>query len=125
MYKKIELHEIPAFFIETEQESEVIRNAIDSFEKARSVYGYNKLTLLEKKQTRERFCKENKYKLAFENIIAMEIWKQGRTRVWLHERLVANGHPNLTYLSLCQRIVGYGLLTKALKKSIYELLSIH
>lgn len=125
MFRKIDLHEIPTFFIETEHDSEIVKNAVIAFETERSKYGYKRLTIIQKKQTRERFCKESGYPLAFDSVISLEIWKQGRSRRWLHERLIHSGHENLTYLSLCQRISSYGKLTKELKKDIYKLLAIH
>ena len=36
MFKKIDLHEIPTFFVETEHDSEVVKNAVIAFETERS-----------------------------------------------------------------------------------------
>jgi hypothetical protein len=124
MFVKIELHEIPPFFVSSELENEVIKNMVTEFEKDRSQYGYKNLTLKEKYNTKKEFCKRFNLKIEHDSIISLEIYKQGRTRRWLHDRIKEDGHT-LSYISMCQKITGYGFMPLKLKKSIYNLLKIH
>ena len=83
MFVKIELHEIPPFFVSSELENEVIKNMVTEFEKDRSQYGYKNLTLKEKYNTKKEFCKRFNLVIEHDSIISLEIYKQGRTRRWL------------------------------------------
>ena len=71
MFVKIELHEIPPFFVSAELENEVIKNMVTEFEKDRSQYGYKNLTLKEKYNTRKEFCKRFNLKIEHDSIIAL------------------------------------------------------
>ena len=126
MYKKVELHEIPPFFVDTELDQQIIKNKATEFDKQRSEFGYPILRQLDKYKLRREFCEKYGFKLAFDSLISLEIYKQGRTREWLHGRIIEIPEfKKLSYISFCQKITGYGKMPVALKKEINQLLKIY
>lgn len=124
MYRKVELFLVPPFFVETDHSQEVIDDMKYEFDKERSTFGYPKLSHRNTHKLKRAFCDKFGLKLTFDSLIDYEIWKQGRTKLWLHRCLKDRGFP-LSYCSLCHKITGYSIMKKELRIVINQLLLIH
>lgn len=124
MYRKIELFEIPPFFVKADLPTDTLKEYIFEFEGERGQFGYQKTSAHQKAKIRKKFCKRYGLKLAFDSIITYEIYKQGRTRKWLYDRAVMSGFK-YTYMAFCNRLSGKSAMEDDVKRYVYHLLSIH
>lgn len=131
MYAEINLFGVPKFYIKKQDYSdEHILMCVTEYDNERGKYGFKKCKMRESTKIRKHFADKYQFKIAFNTIIGLELYKQGRTTEWLLRMLNEKGFTNthgepMNYHGISRRIRGMVAIEKDLMTLIKAMLSIY
>lgn len=125
MFLKINLFQIPEFYIKKEShDQEYANSCVAEFDTKRGQYGFKKMTIRQTNLLKKQFLKEYGFILAFNTKLSLELYKQGRTQRWLH-RSILERNIEISYNLFTKKINGYIKIEPELKELITAILIVY
>lgn len=131
MYAEINLFGVPKFYIKKQNyTTEYIDTCYSEFDNERGKHGFKRCKMRDNVKIRKQFLSQYNFKIAFNTVIGLELYKQGRTTNWLLRMLNERGFKNtkgepMNYHGISRRIRGMVAIEDDLMILIKAMLSIY